>query len=78
MKIEAVSKDVLTKVYRNMGNLQLLDEFTNSGIECARIINHHWKDAKSGASCLRNSIRIYRYGGVKVVTRNGEIYLVKT
>lgn len=78
MKLEACSKDVYTKGYKHTSNMELLDQFVNGDHDCVRIVDHHWENAKSGYASILNSIKHYRYGGVKVFTRQGEIYLVKT
>ena len=80
MKFEAVSKDEVYTIQhacRNSDNLKLLDDFAKSNVDCARVVDHNWADAKSGASSLRNSIKHYKYGGVKIAVRKEEIYLIK-
>lgn len=79
MKFEACSKELYNfKGYTNTSNMRLLDDFMHSEHDCVRIVDHRWSSAKSGYGSILNSIRNYKYGGVKVFTRGGEIYLVKT
>lgn len=79
MRFEACSKDIYTtKHYKSTSNLKLLDDFMASEHDCVRIIDHNWANAKNGYCSIANSIRHFKYGGVKVFTKDKEIYLVKT
>lgn len=81
MRFEACSMKIYEeglRYYKPSNNLALLEAFIESDHECVRIIDHTWKTPAIGATSLRKSIDRYRFGGIKVFMRKGEIYLVKT
>lgn len=80
MRFEACSKEIYEKHighYKASDNLALLTAFMDSNHECARLVDHNWKDPYVGANSLRKSLKTYKLGGVRVFVRKGEIYLVK-
>lgn len=69
---------IRSKYFAVTVNQQILDEFVNSGLECAKV--EGWTNASPGsaANSLNTSIKRFKYGGIKAVSYNKEVYLVKT
>lgn len=65
------------KGYKKSENLRILEEFVESGMECAKVEGYTQKNALICSSSLSSSIRNYNMGGVIARTRNGEVFLIK-
>lgn len=63
--------------YSRSDNLRILEEFANSGLDCAKVENFTHKHASSCASSLKNSIRNYKMYSIQVITSRGEVFLIK-
>jgi hypothetical protein len=64
------------KGYAKTDNLALLEAFADSGHACVKIVNFHHSDAKSCAASLKNSINRFKFGSIKVIIRQNEVYLI--
>ena len=59
-------------------NLNILTEFIESGMDCAKIEDYTQREARYCATSLNNSIKRYHMTGVRAVMLDHEVYLVKT
>lgn len=56
----------------------ILEEFINSDFDCVKIEGWDYKNIKSCAGSFSNSIKRFGFRNVRVVTRKGEVFLIKT
>lgn len=63
--------------YKKSENFRILEEFTNSDMECAKIEDFSQASAMHCVSSLKGSIKRYRFSGVAAMVRKGEAYLIK-
>lgn len=63
--------------YARSENYRLLSEFTESGMDCAKVENYSHKCANYCSTALNVSIKRYGMAGVKSIARNGEVFLIK-
>ena len=56
---------------------KLIDDFTNSGIQVAKLEDWEYVTAISGAGTINRAAKRLGIHTVKAVTRNGEIFLVR-
>lgn len=64
-------------VTKKTKNFMILESFANSEATCVKLEDHGYCNAYSCAASLHNSIQIFHMYGIKVVNRNGEVYLIK-
>lgn len=79
MKLQACNREDVGRLrtYSVSENRRLLEEFANSGLECAKVTDFTHRDAYVCANALRNSIRTYRMFSYTAVVRGGEVYLLR-
>ena len=58
-------------------NLHILEEFINSGMDCARVDGYDNSKAEYCASSLSTSIRRFKLFGVKAIKRGDDVFLIK-
>lgn len=58
-------------------NRSVLEEFIESGFECAKVEGWKHKNASVCVSSLTGSIHTYKMCGIKAVTKRGDVYLIK-
>lgn len=63
--------------YRKSDNLKILEEFVESGMECAKVEGYNNKTAAHCATSLNTSIKRYNLGGIRAISRKGVCYLIK-
>lgn len=63
--------------YTKSENLRLLEEFIESGMECAKVEGFNHKTAIHCAISLNASIKRYNLGGIRAISREGVCYLIK-
>ena len=69
----------LKKSYFKKSELQkIIEEFLESGQDCVKIEDYNHKDATVCASSLNLAVKRYKMTGAKAISRNGEVFLVKT
>lgn len=68
----------VTGYYKKSELLKILEEFTESDMESAKIEDYSHKSASSCVASFGNAIRRYKMNGIKALTRNGEVFLIKT
>lgn len=64
--------------YKRTKVLELIENFKDSGLQYAKLMDWHYVTAKSGANTIVQSIKHYKIAGVHAYARKGEIYLVRT
>lgn len=65
------------KGYKKSNNLKILEEFIDSGLECAKVDGFTQDNASHAAYSLNNSIKRYRFGGIRAISRNKEVFLIR-
>lgn len=63
--------------YKRTKLLAILEEFKKTGMECARIVDHDYKNSESARNAFIRSIQRFGINGVRVCVKSGEIYLVR-
>lgn len=63
--------------YKRSDNLRILEEFADSGLECAEVKNFSQKNAEVCASSLANSIKHYGFSGIAAISRKDHVYLIR-
>lgn len=64
--------------YARTKNQSILEEFINSGMECAKIEGWTNTSAAQCATSLNTTSKRMKMHGVKAISRKGEVYLIKT
>lgn len=78
MKLQKSDIANLTKrSLRTSRNYRVLTEFVESNLDCALVTGWTHTCADGCAAALNVSIKTYRLGNVKAITRNNEVFLVK-
>lgn len=79
MKLHACAKEDIGKlrVYSSSENRRILEQFAESGLECAKVTDFTQKDAYVCAASLRNSIKTYRMFSYTAIVSRGEVYLIR-
>lgn len=65
------------KSFAETRNQEILDEFMDSDMECAEVMDYTHKTATSCAGSLNTSIKRFKYHGVKAISRSNKVYLIK-
>lgn len=63
--------------YKCSENLRILEEFANSGLDCAKVEGWTAKTAGYSAAALKKSIARYKFAGMTAISRKGVVYLIK-
>ena len=63
--------------YKLSDNYRILEEFADSGLDCAKVEGWTAKTAGYCASSLNNSIKRYKFAGMVAISRKGEVYLIR-
>lgn len=71
-------EDIDRSGYNKSDNFTLLETFAESDLDCAKIEGFHQKSAAICCASLQNSIERYKFSNMKAITRNGEVFLIKT
>ena len=81
MKLVQVDRNTIKKSNTNrQANLfDLVEGFIESGYDCAKIEGapQHYKSPAVGAQVINISIKRQKRGGIRAITRSGEVYLIK-
>lgn len=77
MKLIPVEKDLIDKGYRWSKNQKILQEFLDSGLDCARVDGYHHEDAKSCSGSLRQSVKRFHMNNIDVITHKNQVYLIR-
>ena len=63
--------------YVKTKNYQILQEFIDSGLDCAKVEGWTHKSASSAQWGLTASIKRFKLNGIKCILVDGEIFLIK-
>lgn len=59
-------------------NIALIEDFLNSKMDCAEVVDYHWVSAQSAYSSLHDTICDRGFKGLaRVKTKGNSIYLVR-
>ena len=64
-------------LWRKTKNKRILDEFCNSGLECAEVTGYDCKNAEYASTSLNCSIKRYCMTGIRSICRKGHVYLIR-
>lgn len=79
MKLVPYEKKYLqARMYKPTKNAELLEEFASSGLDAAKVEGWTNATAYSATSSLNWSIKRFKYANIKSITRNGEVFLIRT
>lgn len=65
------------RYFKKTKNLELLEEFINSGESVCEVVDYTHQDAKSAYWSLRNSVIRFGFNKISVATRKGRVYLIR-
>lgn len=65
------------KHYKSTKNLEILEEFIESDMSCAKLEGYTQKNAKNCQSSLLGAIKRFHIHGVKVLVRKEDVILLK-
>lgn len=78
MKLVPYEKSKLNYgAYKVSNNYKILNEFVESGLDCARVDGFTSKTAGNCAAALKKSIKRYKFGGISAISRKGCVYLIR-
>lgn len=78
MELVAYDKEKLNlNLYRRTKWLKFIDEFIESDMNCAKVVNYTNKDAKSCVTSLAVAIRRFHKDGIRAIMHKNEVYLIK-
>ena len=71
-------KDIAPRRYKLCANQKVIQEFLDSGLECAKVEDYTQHSAYCCTKCLSIAIKSMNVGTVCAITRKGNVYLIKT
>jgi hypothetical protein len=79
MELIAYDRDKIENIgsYKKTENMRIIDEFIESGLDCAKVEGFTQKRAWSCADSLNKTMVRMKKAGIKALSRKGEVYLVK-
>lgn len=77
MKLTPIKEKLGINFYKKTKWLEIIDEFVNSEMKCAKLEEWDNKSSNSAATALNNSIKRFNKKGIKAIERKGEVFLVK-
>lgn len=72
-----MSKLMEGPIFTRTKNMEIIEEFVNSGMDCAKVEGFTQKTADSCATSLNLSIKRFNKAGIKAISRKGEVFLIK-
>lgn len=63
--------------YKSTKNMELIDQFIDSGWDCAKVCDWTNRDAACCATSINVSIKRARRIGIKAITQKGQVFLIK-
>lgn len=70
-------KDLGYRGYKKTKNQVIIDEFIESGLDCAKLEGWTNKDAGSCATSINISIKRFKKTGIRCISMKGEVYLIR-
>lgn len=77
MKLVPYEKKKLGNYYARTSNLKILEEFLDSGLDCAKLEDYPHKNAYSCSASLRKSIQRFGMKGITIMVRKNDVFLIK-
>lgn len=79
MRLVPIEKSEIKNVwgYTPSKNLEMLEEFKDSDLDCVKVVDWTQAQAASCSNSLNASIKRYRMNNIKAIVRKGEVYLIK-
>lgn len=77
MKITPYDREKLGKTRRPGSNVRILEEFANSEYDCVKIEGWTHKTSDGCTNSLNMSIKRANMHGIKAITINKEVFLIK-
>lgn len=77
MKLVPVDKNVVGGWYSTTGNKKIIDEFIESGLQCAEVEDYTQNSAESCVASLKQTIKRYRVFNVRVTRRKNRVFLIR-
>ena len=79
MKFVECKYEEITKKTRKGELYRLLVDFANSGLQCARVVEHNWAKPTHAQSSVIDATKRYGMRHIKCVQGDdGEVYLINT
>lgn len=78
MKLKKCEIQELERLYKPCKNQELIEEFIESDMDIAEVVDFTQKTAYVCASALNVTIRRGSYGGISAIVRKGRVFLIKT
>lgn len=80
MKLNKVDKTQINSIsgYKKSKNMDLIEQFRDSNMDCAEIVDYTAKDGHGCASSINQTLRRTHCKTVKAIVRKGRPYLIKT
>ena len=58
-------------------NRRILEEFISSDCECCEVVDYTQKTATIATGSLNQSIKTYRFSGIRAITKDNRVYLIR-
>lgn len=71
-------KKVGRNMYNKTENLRIIEEFAETGISCAKIIDFPQERSNVAANSLNNSAKRYGYNHIQFLSRKKELFVINT
>lgn len=78
MRLKKCEIEDLTWIYKPCKNQKLIEDFIESDMDIAEVVDYTQKTAYVCASALNVTIRRSKYGGISAIVRKGRVFLIKT
>lgn len=75
--MKLVSIENVPGYYKSTGNKQIIDEFIESGMQCAEVEDYPQKKATYCVSSLSQTIKRYRVFNVRAIQRKDRVFLIR-
>lgn len=70
--------DIKKGYYKKSDLLLMIEEFVDSDMDCAKVEGFTHKTAVGCAGAFNRAIERYNKAGIRAISRNGEVFLIKT
>ena len=78
MKIVPVSRESINiRGEKQAELLEILMSFNTTDYECVELVDYPQKDATNCVNSIREAMKRYRIGGIRVSRRGEKVYLIK-
>lgn len=77
MKLTPYNNPDEFRLWKRCNNQRIIEEFVESGLDCARIDDYPQSSARSARNALSASIRRLGYRNIKVCVRGKNVFLLR-